>query len=227
MSIAISRLQADYLVSLILRTTGHRHFLPGIPMNPLDRESLQHDEMDFIPFPLFEGQRPYRASDASSQYRRAVASLRARIESLEGELYSESASVHDGSRLGSERPWYTVQPHTVRGAVLLGDNYQEMTEEELRAHHYLLDSYRITYRRRSSINTSPPSPRTILTHGKNRRDSSYTRRLSEPLVNGSPRLPSRSLVLEPLPICEFTLEYPSGQIDTFYGSIYGIMLYGE
>ncbi|MCJ1378910.1 hypothetical protein MMC17_002009 [Xylographa soralifera] len=229
MSLSLSPSQIDYLVSLILETTGHRHFLPGVLMNPLDRDSLPNDEMSFIPFPLFEGQRHQRPRGASSQYRQALASLRARIQNLEGEVYSESGTDHetlDGSPLDSESLWDTVRPQVIRGGVLLADNYQEMNEEEFRAHHYMLDNYRITYRRHSSISTSPPSPRTILTDGQDRHNSSGHRHLSEPLVNGPPRLPCRSMILEPLSIHDFVREFPSGKIDTFYGSIYGIIFCG-
>ncbi|MCJ1436811.1 hypothetical protein MMC27_006193 [Xylographa pallens] len=229
MSFSISPSQTDYLVSLILETTGHRRFLPEVPMNPLDWDSLPNEEMEFIPFPLFEGQRPQRPSDASSQHRRAVASLRARIEDLEDEIYSEFATdldTLDGSTLDSESFWNTVGPQVGRGGVLLADNYQEMSEEEFQAYHYLLDSYRINYRRHSSITTSPPSPRTIVIDGQDRRNSFGDRHLSEALVDDPPHLPCRSVLLEPLPTHDFVVAFPSGEIDTFYASIFGVICSG-
>ncbi|MCJ1420656.1 hypothetical protein MMC32_007015 [Xylographa parallela] len=229
MSFTISPSQTDYLVSLILKTTGHRHFLPGLLMNPLDWDILPDDKMEFVPFPLFEGQRQQRPSDAVSQYRRAVANLRTRIENLEDEIYSESETVHDsldGSSLDSEIFGDTVGPQLVRGGVLLADNYQEMSEQEFQAHHSLLDNYRIKYRRYSSITTSPPSPRTIVTNGQDRRNSVGDRHLSEARVDDPPRLPCRSMILEPLHTHDFVVEFPSGEIDTFYTSIFGVICSG-
>ena len=226
MSISISPSQANYLVSLMLETTGHRYFLPGVLMNPLDRDSLPNDEMEFIPFPLFEGERHQRPNGASSQYRQALASLRARIEDLEGDYDPESATdyqILDGSSLDSESLWDAVRPGAARHGVVLADNYQEMTEEESVAHHYLLDSYRITYHRHSSATTTPPSPRTIVIDGQDRYSSSGDRHLSETLADDTPRLPRRSVILEPLSIHDFVVEVSSGEIDTFYDSIYGII----
>ncbi|MCJ1287251.1 hypothetical protein MMC26_006599 [Xylographa opegraphella] len=230
MSFNISPAQVDYLVSLILETTGYRYFLPGELMNPLDWDSLPNAAMEFVPFPLFQGQGHRHPSGFSEQYRQAVASLRARIEYLEKEVHSEAATdqdqdheIADGPRLDSASSWATEQPAVFRGGVVLADNYQEMTEEEFRAHHYLLDSYRITYRQLSSITPSPASPRTVFFSDPPCRSSTGGGPLPALLGNDMHSLLRRSVFIEPLPVHDFVVEYPPGEIDTFYGSIFEIM----
>ncbi|MCJ1388746.1 hypothetical protein MMC18_001595 [Xylographa bjoerkii] len=229
MSFSLSPSQADYLASLILEATGYRHFLPGVLMNPLDLDNLPNDEIDIIPFALFEGQRYQHRSRVSSQYRQALEDLRARIGNLEDELHPGSATYAETlveSPVDIESLCGTERPQIVRQAILLADNYQEMNEEEFRAHHYVLDNYQITYDRHSSITTSPPSPMTIPTDGPDSHHSSSYRDHTDKLVSSAPRLPRRSMILEPWSSDDFVLEFPSGEIDTFYGSIYGIMFLG-
>ncbi|MCJ1404246.1 hypothetical protein MMC11_007471 [Xylographa trunciseda] len=200
-------------------------------MNPLDRVSIPNDEIDSIPLPLFEDQRHQHRSRDPSEYRQVLASVRARISNLEDKFYPQSATDHEtpyDSTSDSESSWDAAGPQSLRRGVLLADTCREMNEEEFRAHHYLLDNYRITYHRHASTTTtSSPSPRTIPTDGPDRHNASSDANQSHPPVTRAPGPPRRSIVLEPLSIDDFVQEYLSGEIDTFYGSIFGIMVGGD
>ena len=227
MSFSMSQSQTDYLISLILQASGYHYFLPGVSMNPLDRLSLPNDELDFVPLPLFEGRRQPcgRSSSLNAEYLQALASFAARMENLENEFDIGSAAYRETldespTDLESRRDVQSIR----RGITLPVDSYREMDEDELRAHHRRLNNYRITYRQNTSISTNAnKSPRTVLTDRVDRDDSSGHRVHSDLLVSNASRMPTRSVILEPLSIDDFVKEHPWGEIETFYGSIYGIM----